>query len=207
MFNRFILSVAALALFSAAPAFATGAHAARGASQQGISTDANFDSPTTVNGIPVTPFFNKNDSVDPLLDIFQIPSNFESGTSYTLTFANINAGYGIFDCNNPNDPTSSVALSADSTPVALNGPCTAEALGSGDQFITFNEVGNKSTITFTAVAGQTPPSSFFFWTPDKNLLGIAAATGTMPEPGTYIMLATGLLAIALMRRRTANNVA
>ncbi len=207
MFNRLALFAAALTLFAAAPAFANGAHAPRSASQQGISTDANFDLPTTVNGIAVTPFFNKNDSTDPLLDIFQIPSNFESGTSYTLSFTNIGAGYGIFDCNNPNDPTSNVALSADSTPVALNGPCTAEALGSGDQFITFNEVGNKSTITFTAVAGQTPPSSFFFWTPDQNLLSITANSGTVPEPGTYVMLAAGLLALSLLRRRTANHVA
>lgn len=204
MFNRFVLSCAALTFFAAAPAFANAVHAEKGASQQGISTDANFDSPTTVNGIAVTPFFNVNDSTNPLIDIFQIPANFESGTSYTLTFANINLGYGVFDCNNPNDPTANFAISADSTPITLNGPCTAEPLGASDQFITYNEVGNKSTITFTSVVGQTPPPSFFFWTPDQNLLSITAATGTVPEPGTLALLACGLLAIALVRRRTAN---
>jgi len=203
MFKRIALITSALALISTVPALANSVHAPRSASQQGVSTDANFDSPTTVNGIPVTPFFNVNDSVDPLIDIFQIPSNFESGTSYTLTFANINNGYGVFDCANPNDPTQG-AISADSTPVALLGPCTHEALGAGDQFITFTESGNTSTITFNTVAGQTPPSTFYFWTPDANLLSITAGTSTMPEPAAYLMLGAGLLAIALLRRRTVS---
>jgi len=204
MFNRIALIACTLALFSAAPAFANSVHADKGASQQGLASDANFDSPTTVNSVPVTPFFNVNDPINPLIDIFGIPSNFESGTPYVLTFSNINNGYGIFDCNNPDSPTGTDAISADSTPVALVGPCTAEPLGSGDQFITFNESGNTSTITFHPVSGQTPPSTFYFWTPASNLLSITAGTSTMPEPGVYLMLGAGLLAIALLRRRTAN---
>jgi hypothetical protein len=203
MFNRIALIAGALALVSAAPAFANGVHASRGASQQGLKSDADFDSQTTVNGITVTPFFNVNDPTDPLIDIFQIPSNFETGTPYTLTFSSIDDGYGVFDCANPNDPTQD-AISADSPAKVLNGPCTHEALGAGEQFINFNEVGNTSTITFNAISGQTPPATFYFWTPASNLLSITAGTSTMPEPGTYIMLAAGLLGIALLRRRTAN---
>jgi hypothetical protein len=209
MFNRFALSIAALTLFAAAPAFANSVHASRGASQQGVSTDANFDAPTTANGIPVTPFFNVNDSVDPLLEIFQIPSNFTSGTSYTLTFTNLAAGYGVFDCNNPNNPNANFAISADSTPVTLNGPCTAEAEGASDPFITYNEVGNTATITFTGSSSTT----FYFWTTASegtngsligNLTSITAVNNTVPEPATYAMLGAGLLMLTLMRRRTAN---
>jgi hypothetical protein len=200
MFNRLFVS-AALIVFASAPAFANGAHAEKGASRQGTSGAANFDSPTTINGISVTPFFNVNDGVNPLIDIFQIPSSFTSGTSFTLSFTNINLGYGIFDCDNGSAPT---AVSADfPTPVGLVGPCTQGALGSNDPFVTYTEVGNKSTITFNAGTGNTPPPAFYFWTPDQNLLGIAASssTPTVPEPGTFAMLAAGLIGIALMRRR------
>lgn len=202
MFNRLIVSAAALVVFAAAPAFANGAHTDKGASRQGLSTDANFDSPTTVNGVPVTQFFNNNDSVNPLLDIFQLPSSFTSGSTITLTFANINLGYGSFDCDNG---SSSTAISADfPNGISLAGPCTKGALGSNDAFINFTEVGNVATLTFNGGTGNTPPPAFYFWTPDKNLLSMSASTsggGTVPEPSTYAMLALGLVGIAVMRRR------
>ena len=69
---------------------ANAVHAPKGASNQGLAADAFFQSPTTVNGITVTPF----DDQGTIFDIFQIPSSFTSGTPFALTFSNIANGYG-----------------------------------------------------------------------------------------------------------------
>src|ERR1700747_169212 len=96
MFNRPAILIAAFILLTAVPARATTVHAPKGASGQGLAADAFFQSPTTVNGITVTPF----DDQGTIFDIFQIPSSFTSGTPFALTFSNIANGYGIFDCDN-----------------------------------------------------------------------------------------------------------
>src|SRR6202167_3646583 len=131
-------------LVNAVPVHATAVHSEKGASGQGLAADAFFDSPTTVNGITVTPF----DDQGTILDVVQIPSSFESGTPFLLTFANINNGYGIFNCDNG---ANNFAVSADSTPQNIGSTCTQGPVVSGssnEQFVSFNEVGNTSTITF-----------------------------------------------------------
>ena len=199
MLKRFTIFTATLALLTGAiPAGATAVHSEKGASGQGLAADAFFDSPTTVNGITVTPF----DDQGTIFDVVQIPSSFESGTPFLLTFANINNGYGIFDCDNG---TNGFAISADSTPVNIGSKCTAGPAGSNDAFVSFNEVGNTSTITFLGGAGA--PPTFYFWTTDGNLTGIApvSATGTAPEPAGLLLLASGLAGVALLRRRTVQS--
>src|SRR6202050_2456723 len=124
MLKRFTIFTATLALLAGAiPAGATAVHSEKGASGQGLAADAFFDSPTTVNGITVTPF----DDQGTIFDVVQIPSSFESGTPFLLTFANINNGYGIFDCDNG---TNGFAISADSPPVNIGSKCTAGPAGS-----------------------------------------------------------------------------
>src|ERR1700691_1205870 len=199
MLKRFTIFTATRALLAGAiPAGATAVHSEKGASGQGLAADAFFDSPTTVNGITVTPF----DDQGTIFDVVQIPSSFESGTPFLLTFANINNGYGIFDCDNG---TNGFAISADSTPVNIGSKCTAGPAGSKDAFVSFNEVGNTSTITFLGGAGA--PPTFYFWTTDGNLTGIApvSATGTAPEPAGLLLLASGLAGVALLRRRTVQS--
>jgi hypothetical protein len=165
MLKRFTIFTAALVLLAGAvPAGANAVHTEKGASGQGLVADAFFDSPTTVNGIIVTPFNNQGT----IFDIVQIPSSFNSGTPFLLTFANINNGYGIFDCDNG---TNGFAISADSTPVNIGSTCTAGPAGSNDAFVSFSEVGNTSTITFLGGAGA--PPTFYFWTTDGNLTGFA----------------------------------
>ena len=213
MFNRLALFAAALTLFAAAPAFANGAHAPRSASQQGDLDMANFGSTFTgANGISETTFVNNTlapGDPDITIDIFGIPANFETGTSYTMTFKNLipNADgdvYGIFDCGNGTSPN---PVSADNQ--TMTGPCTAEPKGAGDAFVSYNENDLTNTVTISFLGGSGAPGMFYFWTTDGNLTNLspASASGTVPEPGTYVMLASGLLAISLLRRRTANHVA
>src|ERR1700733_8533495 len=196
-----ILAAALMLLASAVPAGANGVHSEKAASNQGLAADAFFDSPTTVNGITVTPF----DDQGTILDVVQIPSSFESGTPFLLTFANINNGYGIFNCDNG---ANNFAISEDTPPQNIGSTCTQGPVVSGssnEQFVSFNEVGNTSTITFLGGAGA--PPTFYFWTTGGNLTGIApvSATGTAPEPAGLLLLASGLAGIALLRRRTVQS--
>src|SRR5271156_6544805 len=112
------IAVALVFLTNAVPASATAVHSEKGASGQGLASDAFFDPSTSVNGITVTPFNDQGT----IYDVLQIPSSFTTGTSFTLTFANINNGYGIFDCDNG---ANGFAISADSTPVNIGSTCTA----------------------------------------------------------------------------------
>jgi hypothetical protein len=193
MFNRSTIIAAALVFFvGTAPVRANGVHPDRGASGQGLAADAFFESPTTVNGITVTPF----DDQGTIFDIVQIPSSFTSGTPFALTFNNIANGYGIFDCDNGSN---SFAISEDTPPQNIGSTCTKGPLGSNDAFVNFNEVGNKSTISFLGGAGA--PPTFYFWTTDGNLTAIAPVNATAPEPSAFLLLASGLAALALLRRR------
>jgi hypothetical protein len=200
-----IFAATLMLLVSAVPAGANGVHSEKAASNQGSSTDAFFEAQTTVNGITVTPFNDQGT----ILDIVQIPSSFTSGTSFVLTFADITQGYGIFNCDNgPNN----FAVSSPELPtlpsINIGSTCTQGPVVSGssnEQFVSFNESGNTSTITFLGGAGA--PPTFYFWTTDQNLTGFApvSANGTAPEPAGLLLLASGLAGIALLRRRTVQS--
>jgi hypothetical protein len=193
MFNRASVFAAVFVFLAGTlPVFANTVHAPKGASGQGLAADAFFQSPTAVNGITVTPF----DDQGTIFDIFQIPSSFTSGTPFTLTFSNIANGYGIFDCDNGSN---SFAISEDTPPQNIGSTCTKGPLGSNDAFVNFNEVGNTSTISFLGGAGA--PPTFYFWTTDGNLTGIAPVNATAPEPSAFLLLASGLAVLALLRRR------
>ena len=70
---------------------------------------------------------------------------------------------------------------------------------SQNAFVNFNEVGNTSTNSFLGGAGA--PPTFYFWTTDGNLTAIAPVNATAPEPSAFLLLASGLAALTLLRRR------
>ncbi len=195
MLTRSTVLTAVLVLLAGAfPAYASAVHTEKGASGQGDLSDTFFDPSTTVNGITVTPFIELGTTYD----IVQIPDAFTSGTPFLLTFTDINDGYGIFNCDNG---SSNVALSSDNLPLP-GSACTVgpvSPLTSNESFVSFNEVGNTSTITFLGGAGA--PSTFYFWTTDGNLTGISPAIVTTPEPASFLLFASGLAGLAVFRRR------
>jgi hypothetical protein len=95
--------------------------------------------------------------------------------------ANSVDGYGIVDCDNGSN---SFAISEDTPPQDIGSTCTTRPAGSNSAFVSFNEVGNTSTITFLGGAGA--PSTFYFWTTDGNLTAIAHVTATALEPTTFL---------------------
>jgi hypothetical protein len=195
--------IAALVFCAALPLHANSIHGTKGASNQGEKSDANFgpvDGGPTISGIPTTLFINNNESPSETLDLFSLP-NFSTGAIFTLNFNTSSASYGIFNCDNG---TSNMAVSAIGEP--LTGPCTVGSATANTNFVNFVDGVNSATIQFNGAAGA--PATFVFYATDGTLTSITSgSTTTVPEPSTIALLAVGLVALFLFRRRSSARAA
>ena len=199
--SRLSLALVLVLLCAAAPLRANSMHGTKSASNNGTTTAANFDGAgPTISGISTTLFMNSNESPTEVDDVFTLPG-FSSGAVFTLTFNTSSATYGIFNCNNGSN---NFAVSSDSTPIALTGPCT---VGSDNtNFVNFVDGVSSATMQFNGTAGA--PPTFVFWVTDGELVSITSSGGTtqVAEPSTIALLGAGgvgLVGLLMFRRRDA----
>jgi len=199
--SRLSLALVLVLLCAAAPLRANSMHGTKSASNNGTTTAANFDGAgPTISGISTTLFMNSNESPTEVDDVFTLPG-FSSGAVFTLTFNTSSATYGIFNCNNGSN---NFAVSSDSMPIALTGPCT---VGSDNtNFVNFVDGVSSATMQFNGTAGA--PPTFVFWVTDGELVSITSSGGTtqVAEPSTIALLGVGgvgLVGLMIFRRRDA----
>jgi hypothetical protein len=200
--SRLSLALVLVLLCAAVPLRANSMHGTKSASNNGTTTAANFDGAgPTISGISTTLFMNSNESPTEVDDVFTLPG-FSSGAVFTLTFNTSSATYGIFNCNNGSN---NFAVSSDSTPIALTGPCT---VGSDNtNFVNFVDGATSATMQFNPSTGGAPPT-FVFWVTDGELVSITSSGGTtqVAEPSTIALLGVGgvgLVGLLMFRRRDA----
>jgi hypothetical protein len=202
--SRLSLALVLVLLCAAVPLRANSMHGTKSASNNGPALgpmSANFTGAgPTISGISTTLFTNNNESPTEVDDVFSLPG-FSSGAVFTLTFNTSSATYGIFDCNNGSN---NFAISSDSTPIALTGPCTVGSDNSN--FVNFVDGATSATMQFNGTAGA--PPTFVFWVTDGELVSITSSGGTtqVAEPSTIALLAVGgvgLVGLLLFRRRDA----
>ena len=200
--SRLSLALVLVLLCAAVPLRANSMHGTKSASNNGTTTAANFDGAgPTISGISTTLFMNSNESPTEVDDVFTLPG-FSSGAVFTLTFNTSSATYGIFNCNNGSN---NFAVSSDSPPIALTGPCT---VGSDNtNFVNFVDGATSATMQFNPSTGGAPPT-FVFWVTDGELVSITSSGGTtqVAEPSTIALLGVGgvgLVGLLMFRRRDA----
>jgi len=136
-----------------------------------------------------------------VLDILQL-----NGSSLVLPLANFTLPTGVFVCGGSGDPDDTSAAHDSVNPdVPMTGlSCTSGATTafSGTQDVSgVTMTFSLNGVTFTN-GGNLPLSVF---TTDGNILGATftpdAATVATPEPGTLMLLGTGIAALVGLRRR------
>ncbi|HVO57094.1 MAG TPA: PEP-CTERM sorting domain-containing protein [Dongiaceae bacterium] len=222
--RKFVLLSVAVFLFSASSALAgPGKRKDLGTSNNGpglsfddcnsptqTSNCANFTTSPfeTVNGIDVYKFvINPGDPSNILVyDVFQIPGAVNAGDTFSMTFNTLLGDYGVFACNNSEDPSAGFGLDSLGNP--LSGPCTAGTTAGLGAFVSETDSGN--TASFKFLGGG--PASWTFYTTDGNLAALNFAAGTgggggntgVPEPASLSLLAVGGISALLgakFRRR------
>jgi PEP-CTERM motif len=181
-----------------------------------------FGTPFTANGMSVTPYTFNDSPPDPnnFLDVFAV-TGIAAGTTVTFSFASTpsDGQFGVFTCGNPNgvagdrgsgsvtDP--GVAVDASGS-VALSTSCTGLlASQSASDFLSnptgpvtsWMFSGNGGVGTWWFYADATGPTSADVSAYLPTGVIVSSGNPTVPEPGTMLLLAAGLVGLVVLRRR------
>jgi hypothetical protein len=215
-----------LALFISSPAWA--GHVDRPASGHGTddtcSTGADncqtFGTAFTASdGLTVTPFtFDDNPPTLSFLDLFAV-TGINAGTTVSFTFASLPADgqFGVFTCSNPQiagtdtNPGDAVdaagtSLNSSSCTGISNSESSADFLSNPNGPVTtwdFSGNGGVTTWWFYAdAAGPTVAGASAFL---PTSVTVTSGSNNVPEPGTLLLLASGIVGLATLRRRQAHS--
>jgi hypothetical protein len=217
-----------LALFISSPAWANqvdrpaSSHGTDDSCSSGDESCQVFGMAFTVGTLSVTPFTYSDDGSMTFnyLDVFAV-NGIMSGSTVTFGFPSttpIGGQFGVFTCGNPGDTgdtNPAQAVDAAGTPIGPTpSPCTGIAApqtasdflsNPGDPITTWTFSSNDglSTWWFYALAtGATKADASEFLPTSVNVTG---GSNTVPEPGTLLLLASGILGLATLRRRQAQS--
>jgi hypothetical protein len=212
-----------LALLISSPAWAN--HVDRPASGHGTDDTCSANEPCQVFGTPftasdglsVTPYTYNDGTGFNYLDIFAV-TGINAGTTVSFSFATLPADgqFGVFTCSNPGfgtdtnpgDAVDAAGTSLNSTSCTgipdsqtsssflsnPNGPVTSWAFSSNGGVTTWWFYADATGPTSADASGFLPTS-----------VTVAGGSNTVPEPGTLLLLASGIAGLATLRRRQAHS--
>jgi hypothetical protein len=192
----------------------------------GIENCQAFGTPFTVTAddLSVTPFTYSDDGSATFnyLDVFAV-SGILTGSTVTFTFSGttpVGGQFGVFACGNPGNmgdtaPGDAVdAIGTKLTPGSGPSPCTGIAApqtasdflsNPGDPITTWTFSSNDGLSTWWFYALATGPASGDASAFLPTSWTVTGSSGTVPEPGTLLLLASGIVGLAVLRRREAHS--
>lgn len=219
-----IICTGILALFIASPARAN--HVDRPASGHGVDKTCSINEPcqtfgtpfTASDGLSVTPYTYNDGTGFNYLDIFAVPG-ISAGTTVSFAFPALatpaDGQFGAFTCSNPGfgtvtdpgtavDASGNVALSTSCTGI-LDSQSSADFLSNPTGPVTswaFSSNGGVSTWWFYALATGPTSAGVSIYLPTS--VTVTGGSNTVPEPGSLLLLASGIVGLAVLRRRQAH---
>ena len=220
-----IICTGILALFIASPARAN--HVDRPASGHGVDNTCSINEPcqtfgtpfTASDGLSVTPYTYNDGTGFNYLDIFAVPG-ISAGTTVSFAFPALatpaDGQFGVFTCDNQGfgtdknlgdavDASGNKFLSNSCTGIPPSPTTANDFLSNPNGPVTswaFSSNGGVSTWWFYALATGPTSAGVSIYLPTS--VTVTGGSNTVPEPGSLLLLASGIVGLAVLRRRQAH---